>query len=69
MKPICDEPEHYQHAVAATAQALISRFGKRADSKAWEAARMPNLTRSERAYCEAVATRVTRLVRGETVPA
>lgn len=69
MKPIFDEPEQYQSAVSATAQALIARFGKFADGKAWEAARMPNLTKSERAYCEAVAARVTRLVRGESVPA
>lgn len=69
MKPIFDEPEQYQSAVAKTAEALISKFGKLADGKAWEAARMPNLTRSERAYCEAVALRVTRLVRGGSVPA
>lgn len=69
MKPIFNEPEQYQWAVAKTAERLISRFGKRADGKAWEAARMPNLTKSERAYCEAVAARVTRLVSGGTVPA
>jgi hypothetical protein len=67
MKPIHEEPEQYDNAVSASAQALITRFGKTADNKAWEAARMPNLTRSERAYCEAVATRVTRLVRGESL--
>ncbi len=69
MKPIFDEPESYQGAVAKTAEALISRFGKLADGKAWEAARMPNLTRSERAYCEAVAARVTRIVSGSAATA
>ncbi|MEM8570628.1 MAG: hypothetical protein AAGG56_06915 [Pseudomonadota bacterium] len=69
MKPIFEEADHYQSAVAQSAQAWITKFGKLAAGKAWDAARMPNLTRSERSYCQAVAIRVTQLVSKESATA
>jgi hypothetical protein len=69
MKSIFDEPEVYAQAVRASAESFISRFGKLADVQAWAAARMPTLTHSERAYCEAVAALVSRRIGALARPA
>lgn len=66
MKPIYDEPAQYDAAVAKTAESFISRFGKDADTEAWKAARRPSMTPSEKAYCEAVAVKVTSTLRTPT---
>ena len=66
MKPIYEVPEEFESAVKQTARSYISRFGKDADEKAWDAARHPGMTAAERAYCEAVANRVTVELRGTT---
>jgi hypothetical protein len=64
MKPIYDEPSQYDAAVSKTAQSFIARFGKDADQEAWKAARHPSMTPAEKAYCEAVAVKVTSALRG-----
>jgi hypothetical protein len=60
VRPIFDDAANYDSAVARTAERFIVKYGKVADSEAWKAARMPNLTRSERNYCETVARLVSR---------
>lgn len=69
MRSIFDEPEAYARAVYASAESFIARFGKVADVQAWSAARKPTLTRSERAYCEAVASLVSRRIGAVPQPA
>jgi hypothetical protein len=54
----------YDLAVLRSADCIIATHGSRADIAAWQAARKPSLTRSERAYCEAVATCVSRRLAG-----
>ena len=68
MRPIYEVPEEFERAVNKTAQSYISRFGKDADEKAWDAARHPGMTPAERAYCEAVANPVTVALRGTHAP-
>lgn len=50
----------YGRAVRETAERLLDAHGHEAGEEAWRAARMPSLTSSERAFCEAVAVRVSR---------
>jgi hypothetical protein len=50
----------YERAVRHTAEGLIAAHGKTADLAAWQVARKTSLTRTERAYCEAVATFVSQ---------
>lgn len=50
----------YGRAVRQTADRLLTAHGHNASEEAWRAARMPSLTNSERAFCEAVAVRVSR---------
>lgn len=59
MRSIIDDTANFESAVRRTADRFISRFGKLADVEAWLAARKPNLTRSERNFCEAVARLVS----------
>ncbi|MEM8570629.1 MAG: hypothetical protein AAGG56_06920 [Pseudomonadota bacterium] len=63
MKPIHEEPAEYDEAVAKSAKSYLSRYGKNADTEAWKAARQPTMTQSEKAYCEAVAVKVTSELR------
>ncbi|MCB1352596.1 MAG: hypothetical protein KDK03_07660 [Rhodobacteraceae bacterium] len=62
MSSIFGEPAAYDRAVCRTAEIFIAKFGSLADLEAWTAARRPTLTHSERAYCEAVARRVSSLL-------
>lgn len=54
------ERSAYARAVRDTAANLLTNHGKKADFEAWRVARQPTLTKSERAYCEAVAIRVSQ---------
>ncbi len=54
------ERSAYARAVRETASKLLSNYGRKADYEAWRVARQPTLTKSERAYCEAVAIRVSQ---------
>ncbi|WP_424931649.1 hypothetical protein [Amaricoccus macauensis] len=63
MKPIYEDPEHFDAAVTKTAESFISRFGKEAGNEAWKAARHPSMTEAEKAYCEAVAVKVVSMLR------
>jgi hypothetical protein len=62
MVPIFFDQVRYRRAVRDAADGLVRAHGRVADQEAWRAARLPNLTRSERAFCEAVAMRVSRLL-------
>ena len=54
------ERTKYNRAVDEAANSLVSAHGRKADMKAWNAARTPGLTRSEKDFCQAVAIRVSQ---------
>lgn len=60
MVPIFFDRIRYRRAVQAAAEGLLRAHGRVADQEAWRAARMPSLTANEKAFCEAVAMRVSR---------